>query len=117
MTMNNRFAAAFDFGAWLIVLPWLFDFNHHLIPMIVSLLTGLGIIVNSLFSNLDLGAVKFIPEFVHYVVDIFTALFLCLVPWLFDYEAYVVWPHFLTGAIYLIVTLSNGKKQSHQYFN
>lgn len=116
MATLGKFVAAYDYavGGWLILLPWLFRFNGFLIPTIVSIVIGSGIIVNSLFSNIETSLVRFIPRYVHHLTDLVTGFLLCVAPWLLRYHEVVAGPHVATGILYIILTLSIGRRRRHR---
>jgi len=119
MASLGRLVGAYDYliGGWLILLPWLFRFNDFLVPTIVSVAIGLGIIVNSLFSNIESGLIRFIPRYVHHLTDLITGFLLCVAPWLLRYHEIIFWPHVVTGFLYIILTLSIGKRSRRHYLN
>jgi hypothetical protein len=119
MTVVAKAFAAYDYviGGWLIVMPWFFQFSNFFTPTVVSILLGLGIVVNGLFANNELGMVRFIPEYVHRLIDVVTGILLCIAPWLLGYHDIVIWPHVLTGLVYIMAVMLKKKagKRRGQY--
>jgi hypothetical protein len=113
MNRLTNILAAHDYiiGVWLLLMPWLVGFNEHFLPTIVSLLIGIGVIVYSMFSNERFAVVKFIPDSLHVPVDASTGLLLSVAPWLFKYHHLVIWPHLLTGFIWLFLTIIDGRQR------
>jgi hypothetical protein len=107
MTRLAKVVATYDYlaGGWLIILPWVFKFNHVFTPTIISVTIGCGIIIYSLFTNYKFGWIRLIPSDIHDLVDILTGVLLCIAPWLFKYQDIVLWPHFLTGLLYLMIVI------------
>jgi hypothetical protein len=105
MAKVSRIFSAYDYylGAWLILMPWLLDFNRHFIPTVSTLIIGVGIITYSLFTNYEFGLIKLIPDSIHSIVDILSAVLLCAAPWLFGYSKIVFLPQVLTGIFCLVV--------------
>ena len=119
MTTVVKMTAMVDYiiGVWLIALPWLLGFQESLAPTAVSVLTGAGVIVNKGLSNEDYALVRIIPKAVHRLVDITTAVLLCLAPWMFEYSDIIIWPHVLTGLAMLAMLLTgefDQKRKSKQ---
>jgi len=115
MIRTQTILAAYDYviGIWLIAVPWIFDLGEYPMPTVVSLVTGLGIIVYSLFTNYEFGWVRLIPDELHSFVDLATGFLLCLSPWLFKYSQTFLWPHLLTGIFYLFTTVSLNRRWPH----
>lgn len=84
-------------GALLIVAPWLFLFARGGPETWVPVILGAGIIVYSLLTDYEDGAVGLIPMPVHLVLDGIGGAFLALSPWIFDFADVVWWPHVLVG--------------------
>jgi hypothetical protein len=110
----SRKIFAFDYviGGWLVFMPWIFGFQKNAIYSWIVIISGLGIIVYSLFTNYEYGLVPFILDVVHILVDIFTAVFLCISPWLFHFSNITYWPHVLTGIFCLIMVLMGGRRRN-----
>lgn len=91
-------------GVVLIVAPWLFGFAAGGPETWVPVVLGLGIIVYSLLTDYELGAVKLIPMNVHLGIDIVVGIVLLVSPWLFGFAELIWWPHVLVG----LVTIAAG---------
>lgn len=84
-------------GVALILAPWLFGFANDGPSTWIPVALGIGIIVYSLLTNYELGAVRAISMPAHLWLDGLGGLFLALSPWLFDYADYVYLPHLIVG--------------------
>jgi hypothetical protein len=86
-------------GALLIVSPWLFGFADDGIETWLPVLLGGGVILYSLFTAYELGAVRAISMPVHLGLDIAGGLLLAISPWLFGF-AQITWlPHLVLGLV------------------
>ncbi len=86
-------------GALLIAAPWLFDFNRGGAETWVPVLLGLSVILYSLFTDYELGAVRRIPMPTHLALDLGGGVLLAVSPWLFGFSEYVWEPHLIVGLI------------------
>ena len=86
-------------GALLIAAPWLFDFNRGGAETWVPVILGAGVILYSLFTDYELGAVRRIPMPTHLMLDLGGGVLLALSPWLFGFSDYVWAPHLIVGLI------------------
>lgn len=86
-------------GAFLIIMPWLFGFAAGGAATWVPILLGAGVILYSLFTDYELGAVKGIAMPTHLWLDILGGALLAVSPWLFDFNEYVYLPHLILGIV------------------
>ena len=86
-------------GALLIAAPWLFDFNRDGAETWVPVILGAGVILYSLFTDYELGAVRRLPMPTHLMLDLGGGVLLALSPWLFGFSDYVWAPHLIVGLI------------------
>lgn len=86
-------------GALLILAPWLFGFERGGAETWVPVILGAGVILYSLLTDYELGALPVIPMNVHLALDFLGGLFLALSPWLFGFSEYIAWPHVTVGLI------------------
>jgi drug/metabolite transporter (DMT)-like permease len=87
-------------GVALIAAPWIFQFNDVDSAKWVAIGVGLSIIVYSLFTDYELGAVRAIPMPGHLLLDVGGGAFLAASPWLFGFadDGTNVWlPHVVVG--------------------
>ncbi|AHM62113.1 hypothetical protein D770_19310 [Flammeovirgaceae bacterium 311] len=98
-----------DYGMGVILLlsPWIFGFAQQLdhpqaVPgtnpqSVIPILLGIGVMVYSLFTDYEFGAVRKIPMVTHLWIDAISGLFLAASPWLFGFADNVYLPHLLLG--------------------
>lgn len=86
-------------GVLLIALPWLFGFARGGAETWVPVILGLGVIVYSLFTDYELGAVKSISMSTHLALDGLGGLILAVSPWLFGFATFVWAPHLVLGLL------------------
>src|SRR5256885_12345246 len=72
-------------GLLLIAAPWLFGFADSAAGRWVPVLLGAGVIVYSLMTDYELGAVRAIPMTAHLWLDILGGVLLIASPWLFGF--------------------------------
>lgn len=76
--------------------------------VIIPIVLGIGLIVYSLLTRYELGAVKLIKMPVHLVIDVVASIFLIVSPFLFGFadEAPNAWvPHIVVGAAVILVVI------------
>lgn len=105
----------FDYlgGLALLYAPNIFGFSEVggaavLIPRII----GAIVLVQSLFTNYDLGLFKMLPMKVHLMNDYIASIFLALSPWLFGFvdQPRNAWmPHLIVGITVLLLSLMTEK--------
>ncbi len=113
--------AYFDYigGIVLLAAPFIFGFFSGGGPaVIVPMVLGVGLILYSLLTNYELGipGVKFIPMWVHLVLDFVAAAFLALSPFIFGFISKTpnVWlPHIVAGiGVILLVLVTQTRYQA-----
>jgi hypothetical protein len=86
-------------GVLLIAAPWIFNFYRGGAETWVPVALGAGMIVYSLLTDYELGAIKTIPMRTHLILDIVAGVFLALSPWIFNFDDYVTTPHVIFGIL------------------
>lgn len=86
-------------GALLIVAPWLFGFAAGGAETVVPIIIGAAVILYSLFTDYEWGAVRKINMRTHLGFDIGGGVILAISPWLFGFSALVWVPHLLVGLL------------------
>ena len=86
-------------GALLIAAPWLFDFNRGGAETWVPVAVGAGVILYSLFTDYELGAVRRLSMPTHLALDMGGGALLAISPWLFGFSEVVWQPHLFVGLI------------------
>ncbi len=86
-------------GALLIAAPWLFGFDRGGAETWVPVVLGAGVILYSLMTDYELGAVRRLPMPTHLALDMGGGALLAVSPWLFGFSDVVWTPHLLVGLI------------------
>lgn len=86
-------------GALLIVAPWLLDFARGGAETWVPVVLGAGVILYSLMTDYELGAVKALSMRTHLWLDGMGGALLAVSPWLFGFDEYVWAPHLVFGLL------------------
>ncbi len=97
-------------GAALIAAPWVFGFaDQGGAAVIIPMVLGVGLILYSLFTKYEWGAIRVLGMPYHLVFDVLASLLLAASPWLFgfyDPSALNVWlPHVVVGVAVIIVVI------------
>jgi hypothetical protein len=92
-------------GVLLIAAPWLFDFDRGGAETWVPVILGAGVILYSLFTDYELGAVRRLSMPTHLMLDFGGGLLLAVSPWLFGFSEYVSTPHLVVGLIEMATSL------------
>jgi len=113
--ISTRIHGVLDYivGIVLILAPWILGFARGGAETWVPVIIGALIIVYSLMTDYELGAVKAIKMPTHLVFDGIAGLFLAISPWLFGF-AYFVWvPHLLIGILGICAAIFTQKVPSY----
>lgn len=86
-------------GALLIIAPWIFGFSDAGIAAWLPVVLGAGVILYSLLTDYELGAVHTIPMPIHLVLDAAGGVLLAISPWLFGFSELVWIPHLVVGLL------------------
>ena len=84
-------------GVLLIAAPWLLGFANGTAAQWVPVTLGIIMLVMSLFTNYELGAIKVIPMGFHLGMDVLSGILLAASPWLFGFSDVVYLPHLILG--------------------
>jgi len=84
-------------GILLILVPYILGFADGTAAQWVPQILGVGVIIYSLMTDYELGAVRAMPMRVHLFLDIASGLLLAISPWLFGFADRVFWPHLIVG--------------------
>lgn len=99
-------------GVLLILAPWIFNFATGGAAQIVPVVIGIMVILMSLVTNYEMGAIKSLSMSTHLTVDVVIGIFLALSPWIFGFADIVVVPHLLVGLIAIFFGLFTKKVPS-----
>ena len=86
-------------GALLIASPWLFDFADIETARWVAVGMGIVLLLQSIFTDYELGLVRRIPMSTHLVIDMLGGFFLAVSPWLLGFSDQVYLPHLVLGLL------------------
>jgi drug/metabolite transporter (DMT)-like permease len=86
-------------GLLLIASPWIFGFNDEDTAKWVPIIIGAAVLVYSLLTDYELGAVRAIPMPVHLLLDFAGGVVLAASPWIFGFSDDVWAPHLVLGLI------------------
>ena len=89
-------------GFLLIVLPFLPGFPKgpgNTMPFLVPIVLGAFAILYSLFTNYELGVVRWLHMIVHLYLDCISGVVLMIAPWLFSFEKRVYLPFVVLGVL------------------
>lgn len=84
-------------GILLIAAPWILGFANQGPATYVPVVLGVAVILYSLFTDYEVGAVRAIPMTGHLWMDAIGGIILAASPWLFGFADYVYWPHLIVG--------------------
>ena len=84
-------------GALLIAAPWLLGFAEGGAETWAPVALGVAVLLYSLFTDYELGAVKRLQMPVHLFLDAVGGVFLAVSPWLFGFDTQVWIPHLAIG--------------------
>lgn len=90
-------------GVLLIALPWLFGARPASAPGAIPITLGALILIYSLVTDYELGAVRRLPVPVHLWMDALCGLVLGASPWVFAFDQQLWIPHAALGATLLLV--------------
>lgn len=92
-------------GAFLIAMPFLFDFNRGGAETMVPVVLGIGVIAYSLMTDYEMGALKKLSIRTHLALDMMGGTLLAASPWIFDFEEYVFVPHLVVGLFEIMTAM------------
>lgn len=92
-------------GIFLIISPWLFHFETGDAAMFVPIILGGVMIVANLLTDYELGMLRVFKLRAHLLLDMLSALFLAVSPWLFGFYETVYLPHLILGLVQLVLAL------------
>jgi hypothetical protein len=99
MKISTKAHGVLDYlmGLLLIVSPWLFGFANGGVAQWLPIVLGAMMLVMSLCTNYEAGAVKLISMRTHLGVDLAAGILLAASPWLFGFYEWVYLPHLVLG--------------------
>ena len=92
-------------GVFLIASPTFFELDGKEADSLVFFISGGAVIIYSLLTKYELGAIKIIPMRMHLVLDILSALFLAASPWIFGFADRIFVPYLVLGLIEIVAVI------------
>jgi hypothetical protein len=101
MRLPTRIHGMLDYllGALLIASPWLFGFADGGAEQWAPVVLGVSVLLYSLFTDYEMGAVKKLQMPAHLMLDALGGLLLAASPWIFGFDERVWMPHVVFGLI------------------
>jgi hypothetical protein len=99
-------------GLLLIAAPWLLGFATGGAEQWVPVALGIGVILYSLLTNYELGAMRTISMSTHLTLDLVSGIFLAASPWIFGFADTVYLPHLILGIAEIGAALMTEKQPS-----
>lgn len=100
-------------GVLLIAAPWVLGFTDAGIGTWLPVVLGAGVILYSLMTDYELGAVRAISMPVHLMLDAGGGLLLAVSPWLFGFSDLVWVPHLVVGLLEIGAALTTHTVPAH----
>jgi hypothetical protein len=77
--------------------PWLLGFARAGGETWIPVILGVIMLVYSLFTDYEYGALKILPVKAHLFIDLLSGALLAASPWIFGFADYVFLPHLVLG--------------------
>lgn len=109
--VSTRLHGIFDYCFGIILmLPWVVHFHETDSGTWILAMTGLLMVILSLFTNYEGGLVRLIPMKLHLFVDLLLGLFLVALPFVYPMYHYAFyWPVFMGILELLLIVLTRVK--------
>lgn len=94
---------------WAVVMisaPFILGFITIIPAAICFFIVALLVILQSLFTNYELGVWKRLPMAFHLDMDMVLGFTLAISPWLFGFYQQTFWPHLIMGAFSMVAGLT-----------
>ncbi|HEX6041193.1 SPW repeat protein [Longimicrobium sp.] len=104
MRLPTRIHGMLDYlmGALLIASPWLLGFADNEAARWVPVVLGAGVLLYSLFTDYELGAVRKLQMPAHLLLDAVGGILLAASPWILGFDERVWMPHVVLGAVEVV---------------
>lgn len=114
--LSTRVHGVMDYlmGALLIALPWLGGFATGGAEQWVPVGVGASVLLYSLFTDYELGAVRRIGMPVHLWLDALGGIFLAASPWIFAFDQQVWMPHLALGLTEVLAAMLTNTIPSYE---
>lgn len=105
--ISRKFHALLDYisGIILVIAPGVFNFHHVTAATVVSVFSGILILVMAIVTDYEGGLTQKIPMFMHLNVDMLLGVFLCMSPATLGFSEVVYLPHWVMGLLSLLAGL------------
>ena len=105
--LSTRVHGVLDYlmGVLLIGVPWLLGFANNGPETWIPVTLGISVIVYSLMTNYEWGAIRVIPMSVHLWLDALSGIFLAASPWLFNFDERIYMPHLVAGLFEFVAAM------------
>jgi hypothetical protein len=90
-------------GLLVIGLPYFLGLSGHRLVLIIL---GVSVILYSLLTDYELGAVRFLRIRFHLLLDALFGISMLISPWLFDFPADRRWPVYVIGVLALVLAMT-----------
>lgn len=114
--LSTRVHGVLDYlmGALLIALPWLGGFATGGAEQWVPVGVGASVVLYSLFTDYELGAVRRLGMPVHLWLDALGGIFLAASPWIFAFDQQVWMPHMALGLTEVLAAMLTNTIPSYE---
>lgn len=104
MRLPTRIHGMLDYlmAALLIASPWLLGFADNEAARWVPVVLGAGVLLYSLFTDYELGAVRKLQMPAHLLLDAVGGILLAASPWILGFDDRVWMPHVVLGAVEVV---------------
>lgn len=104
MRLPTRIHGMLDYllGALLIASPWLFGFADNEAARWVPVVLGAGVLLYSLFTDYELGAIRKLQMPGHLLLDAVGGVLLAASPWILGFDERVWMPHVVLGLVEVV---------------
>ena len=101
MRLPTRIHGVLDYliGALLVGAPWLFGFAAGGAETWVPVAAGVLVVLYSLFTDYEMGAVRRIEMPVHLFMDAILGILLAVSPWVLGFDTVAYLPHLVLGLV------------------
>lgn len=115
--LPTRFHGVLDYiaGPLLIASPWLLGYREVEVATWTAVVAGVIVLMQSLFSDIEVGVFKKTSMSTHLMMDVFTGVILAVSPWPFGFAQEVYMPHLLFGLYLILVAFTTHRVPGESY--
>jgi len=113
--ISRKMHAVMDYimGVVLIAAPWLLGFANNEPAKWSAVAVGVVMLVMSLMTDYEGGAIKAIPMRFHLGMDMIAGIFLAVSPWLLGFHDQVYLPHLILGILEIGAAMFTQRTSEH----